>query len=389
MLPPDHDIQTRRLSLRLGLRNGLLFGLALALGVWAPGAISLSTSHVRLLYPSLLLGCLALLLGGLGGWLAAWLGRAFASGLIWLLAASLMAWTIGHLPYEGRTLTVWLADRRSWGLAIYPFSPSAQARMMMAGFFVVLLLAILGLLQNYRLEGVSSETEADGRMSSRAWFLLLLPLPLVLGVGLIADEQVNSPLRVAPKLVHEAIRTGRTYPGDLFELSLQRGVNYNAISGVRDQMSESYSLLVGEVDLGVANTVFVVAHFDNGAWINCRVVANQLSFCYDASPPYHQGFSALLTTGETPEDCPMCTVKINDEQRAWLLARSENFAGSPRLTRLAQWGSYVLMRAESPDGDYAVECLFKGISPVRLEHCREVNTANPIAERSSSIPPWL
>ena len=139
-------------------------------------------------------------------------------------------------------------------------------------------------------------------------------------------------------------------------------------------MSENYSLLIGEVNLGVANTIFVVAHFDNGAWINCRVVADQLSFCYNASPPYRQGFSALLTTGETPEDCQKCTVKINDEQRAWLLARSENFAGSPRLTRLAQWGSYVLMRAESPDGDYAVECLFNSISPVRLDHCREAKT---------------
>jgi hypothetical protein len=365
----------RRLSLRLGLRNGLLIGLALALGAWAPDAVLLSISHVRLLYPSLLLGCLALLLlGGLGGWLAAWFSRSFVGGLIWLVVAGLMTLAIGHLPYEGRSLTVWLADRRSWGLPIYPFSSPAQARMEMAGFFVVLLMVILGLLQNYRLEGVSSEIDADGRTSGRAWFLLLLPLPLVLGVGLIADNMVNSPLRVAPKLVHEAIRTGRTYPGDLFQLSLQRGVNYNAISGVRDQMSENYSLLIGEVDLGVANTIFVVADFDNGAWINCRVVAEQLSFCYDASPPYQQGFSALLTTGETPEDCPRCTVNVNDEQRAWLLARSGNFNGSPLLTRLAQWGSYVLMRAESPGSDYAMECLFNSISPVRLERCQEVQT---------------
>ena len=375
MLAPDHDVQMRRLSLRLGLRNGLLIGLALALGAWAPDAILLSTSHVRLLYPSLLLGCLALLLlGGLGGWLAAWLGRAFAGGLIWLLVAGLMTLVIGHLPYEGCSLAVWLADRRSWGLPIYSFSPPAQARMVMAGFFVMLLLTILGLIQDYRLEGVGSEIDADGRVSGRAWFLLLLPLPLVFGIGLIANSLVNSPLCIAPQLVHEAIRTGRTYPGDLFELSLERGVNYNAISGVRDQMSAHYSLLIGEVELGAGNTIFVVADFDNGAWINCRVVADQLSFCYDASPPYQQGFPALLMTGATPEDCQECTIKANDEQRAWLLARNENFAGSPRMTRLAQWGSYVLMRAESPGSDYAVECLFSGISLVRLERCQEVQT---------------
>jgi len=383
MIPADHDAQMRRLTLRLGLRNGLLIGLALALGVWAPDAILLSTSHVRLFYPSLLLGCLALLLlGGLGGWLAARSGHAFVSGLIWLVVAGLMTWTIGHLPYEGRSFTVWLADRRSWGLPVYPFSSPAQVRMEMAGFFVVLLLTILGLIQGYRLDGVGSETDADGRMSGRAWFLLSLPLPLVLGIGLIANNLVNSPLRVAPKLVHEAIRTGRTYPGDLFELSLERGVNYNAIAGVRDQMSAHYSLTIGEVELGAANTIFVVADFDNGAWIKCRVVADQLSTCYDASLPYQRGFLALLTAGEMPPDCPECAIKVSDEQRAWFRARAlrwarsltEPGAASPRITRLAQWGSYVLMRAESPGGDYAVECLFHGHSLVRLERCREVKT---------------
>lgn len=383
MIPPDHDVQLRRLSLRLGLRNGLLIGLALALGAWAADAISLSIPHVRLLYPSLLLGCLALLLlGGLGGWLAAWFGGALAGGLIWLLVAGLMTLAIGHLPYEGRSLIVWLADRRFWGLPVYPFSSPAQLRLLMAGFFIVLLLTILGLLQDYRLEGIRSGVNADGRLEGRAWFLLILPLPLVLAVGLSADNLVNSPLRVAPRLVHEAIRTGRTYPGDLFELSLERGVNYNAISGVRDQMSENYSLFIGQVELAAANTIFVVAHFDNGAWINCRVMADQLSHCYDASPPYERGFPALLTAGETPEDCQECTIKVNDEQRAWLLARRENFAASPRVTRLAQGGSYVLMRAQtsassaepSPTSDYAVDCLFHGISPVRLERCQEVKT---------------
>jgi hypothetical protein len=377
MLPPNHDAHVRRLFLRLGLRNGLFIGLALALGAWAPEAITLSTAHVRQVYPALLLGLLALLLlGSLGGWLAARFDHAFAGGLVWALVASLMTLTIGHLPYEGQTLIAWLADRRFWGLPVYAFSPAAQARLAMTGFFIVLLLTILGFIQDYRLESISSETDADGRLESRAWFLLVLPLPLVVGVGLIADNIVNGPLRVAPRLVHQAIHTGRTYPGDLFELSLEHGLNYNAISGVRDQMSAHYSLAIGQVDLGVASTIFVVAHFDNDAWINCRVIADQLSHCYDASPPYRQGFPALLTTGETPDDCRECTVKVSDEQRAWFLARSEKWAGPPHVTRLAQQGSYVLMRARSPGGDYAVDCLFHGISPVRLERCQEMKTGH-------------
>ena len=370
MIPADHDAQLRRISLRLGLRNGLLIGLALALGAWAPSAIALGLTRTYQLYPALFLGFLSLLLlGGLGGWLAAWWGSAFGGGLVWFLAGGLMIWLIGHLPYEGQTLAVWLADRRFWRLPVYPSSPAAQARLVMAGFFVVLLLAILGLVQGYRLESVGSEIDADGRLGGRAWFLLLLPLPLVFGAGLIADNLVNSPWRIAPKLVHEAIRTGRTYTGDLFELSLERGINYNAIAGVRDQMSAHYALAIGEAQLGAANTVVVVAHFDNDAWINCRVTAGQLFHCYDASPPYRRGLPALLTAGETPQDCRECTVKISDEQRDWFLAQSEKWVDPPSITRLAQWGSHVLMRAQSPTGDAAIECLFEGISPVRLVRC--------------------
>ncbi|MCP4518128.1 MAG: hypothetical protein GY824_23215, partial [Delftia sp.] len=228
-----------------------------------------------------------LLLGGLAGWLAAWRDNGPWGGLVWFLAAGFMTWTIGHLPYEGRSLAVWLIDRRFWGLPIYSFDPAAQARLMMVGFFVVLLLTVLGLLQDYRLQSVRLET--GGRMSSRAWFLLPLPLPLVFGVGLIADNLIHSPARAAHRLVHKAIRVGRTYSGDLFAFGLEQGVNYNAISGVRDQLSADYSSFTGEVSLGTANMVIVVTHFDNDAWINCRVTANQLFHCSDASPPYRLG----------------------------------------------------------------------------------------------------
>ncbi|MFN2187059.1 MAG: hypothetical protein ACK2UU_24010, partial [Anaerolineae bacterium] len=254
----EQEIQERRLSLRLGLLNGLFLGLGLALGVWTSDAIFLGLSHVRLVYPSMLLGVLALvLLGGLAGWLAAWVARAWAAGLIWLGAGVLMVRVIGLVPYEGRSLIVWLADRRAWGLPIYPSNEAAGVGVWLAGFFIVLALVVLGLMQPYRLEGVTGETDENGRPGGRGWFLLLLPVPLLVGVGFVADSMVNKPLRVAPQLVSEAIDTGRTYEGDLFALSLEKGVNYAAIEGVREQMSAEYSLSVGSVDLGVSDTIMV------------------------------------------------------------------------------------------------------------------------------------
>ncbi|NIV30745.1 MAG: hypothetical protein GWN58_14970, partial [Anaerolineae bacterium] len=64
----EQDVQVRRLSLKFGLLNGLFIGLGLALGVWTSDAIFLGLSHVRLAYPPMLLGVLALAaLGALAG----------------------------------------------------------------------------------------------------------------------------------------------------------------------------------------------------------------------------------------------------------------------------------------------------------------------------------
>lgn len=370
----DRERELRRLGLKLGLRNGLLVGLALALGVWAPDAILLSTSHVRHIYPSLVLGLVCLLLlGGLAGWLTAVTAKIWAGVLIWLAAAVLMTLVIGHLPYEGRSWLQWLADRRSWGLSLYSFGEVAEQTMVFAGFFILFMLAFLGLIQGIRMESIAGEIPSQGRLTGRGWFMMLLPLPFVAAVGLVADGMVNKPMRVAPRLVHEAIETSRTYAGDLFALSLESGLNYNAVTPVRDQVGADageYTLSIGSVDLGLSDMVVVVADFDGGSWINCRVVADQLSYCYDASQPYYRGLSELLSSGQVPDDCPACAISVSDDQRSWLLGRSVSFAGSPHVTRLAQWGSSVLVTAESTAGDYALECRLQGFNPVRLESCR-------------------
>lgn len=353
----------------LGFLNGALTGLALALGAWGLSLVA-GGAPSTLWYASHLLGIAALvLLAGLAGWLTALAGSAFVGLLIWSAAGLAITTVVGHLAYEGSTLVAWLLDRRFWGLPIYPFIPAALVRQVMAGFFVVLLLAILGLLQSYRLEGVSGALTAARRLSGRAWFLLLLPLPFVFGAGLIADNLVNQPLRRSLAVVNEAFRTGRTYEGDLFQLGLARGINYSAIAGVRDRMSPNYQLSIGDIELGAAATVFVVAQFDNGAWVNCRVVAEQLSYCWDASPPYERGLPALLA-GQAVAGCPECTVVTDSAARASLDAPGTRFAALPQVSRLAQHGSYVWMRAESPAAGQAVDCLLHGITPVHLVTCR-------------------
>jgi hypothetical protein len=177
---------------------------------------------------------------------------------------------------------------------------------------------------------------------------------------------------LALQQVHEAIRVGRTYEGDLFQLSREEGVNYNAIRGVRDQMSDTYTLAIAGTDIDSVTT-YVVAHFDNGAWINCRVINDQLSFCYDASEPYTDGFARVIAGLPPPEECRGCMPTVDPVWRDWLEERAGRFgAEPPRISRVAQWGSYVIMQAGSAAGDYALECLFEGTSPA-INSCSEIS----------------
>jgi hypothetical protein len=111
--------------------------------------------------------------------------------------------------------------------------------------------------------------------------------------------------------------------------------------------------------------VVITAEFDNGAWINCRYFADELSFCEDARPPYFQSFPALLAGGAAND------LQASDTWRTWLQARGARLGPTPRVRHLAQWGSYVLMRAEALDASAAIQCLFSGRAPVQLERCAD------------------
>jgi hypothetical protein len=68
-------------------------------------------------------------------------------------------------------------------------------------------------------------------------------------------------------------------------------------------------------------------------------------------------------------------VMLDADTRAWLLDRGRGFGGAPQITRLAQWGSHVLMRAADPAGGQAIDCFFEGIAPVTITECREAELA--------------
>jgi hypothetical protein len=284
------------------------------------------------------------------------------------VVAIFCALALGYQPTLGRSLAVWLVDSRFWGTVVFPADTGDPFGLAIGGFLVIAILVILALLQDLRLTSALSELGPGGQLTVQALFRLLLPLPLVALAMLYTGSMIVNPAATATAVVYEAIRIGRDYDGDLFQLGLERGVNYAAINGVRDRLSGDFTLRDGEIDPEMS-MAFVVADFENGAWINCRVMAGQLSFCYDAAPPYSVGLASLLTGEPAPESCRGCMPEVDDQLAQWLRTQGASMGEELQIERTAQWGGYVTMLVTSAANASGIECRFRGMSPVRLESC--------------------
>jgi len=357
---------------RLALLHGVTIGLALAAGLWLPGVISLWGVPLAHFYPTLAFGTTLLVaIAGLAGLFSARLSHAGLNAAVWFVAGLVITGVIGALLYQVQTLAAWLADLRFWGQPIYEVSSVSLLRAGFAGFFVVLVLAAYGLLQENRLDGLRAELDTRFWLTGRGWFLLLIGLVPVVAVGLIANTIVLQPVYATPGIVDRAIRLVRNTEDDLLALSQADGINYTALRNQRDQLDDAgaYTLQIGQIEWGPINTFHIVVEFENGVWLVCHLMGNRLSHCEDASPPYFVGFPALMHTEAFPADCMDCRFRVTEAQQAWLTERRDAFSGSLAITKAGQLGDVVLLQVQGDSTNDRIRCFFKGITPIVLESC--------------------
>lgn len=376
--PIDFDLSSmerHRLPVyrRLGLVNGLLIGAAVALGAWGGEAWRVAQLPVTITLPSLALGfALIIALCGLTGWLTSRIHRTPITFILWVAAAIISMLIMGYLPYYGRTLTVWLADARFWGRDVFPYVLEASpAGMIVGGLLIILTLGILGLLQGYRLENITLEASHRGRLNGRVWASLLLPLPLVFLASLVTQGVISNPAPTALEVTHRAITVAQDYEGDLREFDAGDGISYAALRPVQELIDSEFTLSIVDIN-PLISTVIVEADFANGAWVYCRIINDQLSFCYDASPPYTIGLVSLVTGEPLPENCRGCALQATDGATGWLAAHRGQLGSDPGVERVVQQGSHVLMRLTG-DGGFTAECWIEGVAPPQLTECQEVN----------------
>lgn len=366
--PERHTLPAYR---RLGALNGLLIGLALGLGAWGLEMVRVSRLPLPLAVPTLVLGVMLLmLLGGITGWLSARIAHNVVTVILWVLAGVAVVFVLGYLPFYGRTLVTWLADPRFFGRQVFPYSLGGTiSGLILGGIFIILFLAVLGLLQGYRLENLVSETQNRRVPGWRAWLALLLPLPLVFLIAWGTANALVNPAATAAQLTHRAILRAQTFDGDVRDIPPEAGISFLALRPVQDQIEGPFSL--GIVDTNVETSIVTIAaHFDNGEWIHCSVINDQFNFCYDAAQVFAGGLRRLITGEPTPENCRTCTLDATDEATAWLAERQAAFGPQPVVEREAQWGNTALLRVVGEAG-FTAECWLQGIAPPVVSTCTE------------------
>lgn len=367
----QNEKTAQQVQSRAGWLNGFMIGFWLALGIWGQEALALRHLPVPLQFPTLWLGAILLIIFcSCIGRLTAQLQRVSWVVGTWFASAIALVLGLGYFPYYSRTLTIWLADSRFWGKAIYNPPAFSYLGFILANLLLILCLVMLALLQNYRLELIKVETDHNGRFLARAWFLLLLPFPFLIGAGLLTGSIIDKSSWQPTTMLNTVLQTAVAYDGDLFNLSRQTGITYTSLATVRSQLTPTYTLKVAESDLE-ADSSTIAIFFDNGAWVYCQTMSTNLSFCYDASPLYGQSLTNLLTNQPLPQDCHTCPIRITPDWQTWLQSRAASFSNKqPQVQLVAEWGSSVLMRATNPATQEAIECWFSGIRPVQLESCR-------------------
>jgi hypothetical protein len=374
-LPQSPDYETLPSFHRLGLWQGLLIGFGIVIPFWLPKLIILARLPLQFPYGGIIVSSVAIfLLCAATGWLTSHMRRVSLVMISWLVTAVLICVSLGYLPPAGNNWAIWLADGRFANLSI--FQPPGHLfwwSYVIAGLLLIVLLTLMGVLQNINLVKAHQEL-GNGRLNRKATFILLLPALLAsLGAAVIPDLSGGAP-RGALSYTHQGIQTARSYDGDLFWFSQDSGFNYNALESVLDQLDGSYTLLVNEIDPSWSSIV-VTAHFDSGAWVNCRVNSDQrkatyLSFCFDAAPLFTEGLNYLLNGETPPEACRRCEIMADSNWQQWLQERVNRFDTTPKWERLAQYGRFTFMQATTDSG-YSITCQLEGAEDVQVVSCEE------------------
>ena len=387
-LNEPREQETRRILASAGAAYGLVFGLGFALLMWGRDALLLASSGATLAWTKLLIGLpIAVTLCVLAGRLVGSTSSTAICLALWAVTGSLLGLLAGRLPFDGGNLAAWSADRRLWGLVVFPYTEAAATRttiLMVTGTIIGL---VVGFFEDLVVGWSWDRATPSGRMSVQSWLALLVCVPLALPVALLAEDQVHQRLRIPQQRVGTSIKLAKAGAD---EKAFERlGLNYRVVTPFSDRMSGQPRLyLAGYQDVVGFTTAQVDVVFENEFTLRCHTQEigmflspeHRVLSCTDLGKIHTEWMGDLAHAGLTGEqrwlDSPLRLLDVSDDVLAWLASHQDELSELYEVSRAGQQGGWLFLSARFDTG-FEMTCRFQGVSPAHADRCEATNVSMP------------
>jgi len=256
-----------------GIWYGASLGFFFALFTWGLDAYHLS--QMNSLYPWLKFATGVILCtaaGSLAGWLAARRDKTIQAFLIWIVLGFFFAWLVVVLPTVifSRLLNLLVPGIQQY--LHYVYYPEFSTRIGVAFAWIIIFVAIAGLLQLPLSEGAVFSTSIGGKLVPILVGLLLMGIS-----GTIVDGLNNELLRTPVEELNATIEFNVTHRGQVVDKTESRRMRQASLRVVRDLVTPERKLVVSGYDAYLGE-VDVLVKFKN-AWVECQVFYNQPVNC--------------------------------------------------------------------------------------------------------------
>lgn len=372
----SHEREASKLLSFVRTAYGVLFGLAFALSVWGYDGVLLVSSAAEQPWTKLLFGLpLAIIVGLLAGWLTARYSSTGVCIVVWMIANGLLGVIAGRIPFAGGNLAAWLADRRLWGIDIFPYERAAMVRTILVVLVNAVLGIVVGFFEDRAVEWAWDRTTSDDKMSWRSWVALLsVCIPLALLPMVSVDGFINRPLRIPQQVVGELVNLAVT--GATQEMIGTREASYRSIEPFREALSERYvnHFVAFGSDTEAWDSAYVDVAFDDGFVLRCVSSVKTVLYCDDFSSKFTAWVGDLVHAGLYGErawlDAKMKRLAVDDAVVDWLAAHRDQLSETYEVSRDSQQGGWVFMSARFDTG-FEMLCRFHGAAPIQVDQCME------------------
>ena len=256
-----------------GLWYGASLGFLFAFFTWGLDAYKLS--QINSIHPWLKFAAAAVLCaaaGGFTGWLAAKQDKPFLALLIWIVLGFFLAWLVVTIPTVVFPRLLSLLEPEVQQYLHYVYYPEFATRIGVAFAWIIIFVALAGLLQLPLSEGAVFSTSILGKVAP-----ILVGLVLVGIAGTIVDGLNNELLRTPVETLDTTIQFAVDHKGQQVDTNESRRMRQASLRVVKDLITSNRKMIVSGYDAFLGE-VKVLVKFDN-AWVECQVFYNQPVNC--------------------------------------------------------------------------------------------------------------